>query len=210
MFTGIIQKTSSVTAAEYSGKNVRISVQKPVGWKLAKGASISVDGVCLTVIAERGGSFVADAMPETLKKTTVGSFARGRVVNLERALKFSDLLDGHLIQGHVDARARVAGIKKQGTSTLLTVSLPQSLMKQVALHGSLAINGVSLTVARRTKSGITVALIPYTLAHTNLSRLTKGDEVNIETDFLVRHLAARKRATVGRNATRRVRKGARG
>lgn len=194
MFTGIIQKTSQVTAALPVGKNVRVSVKKPAGWKLAKGVSISVDGVCLTVIAEKGGAFIADAMPETLKKTTVGTFAPGRVVNLERALKLSDLLDGHLIQGHVDARAKVSAIKKQGTSTLLTLVLPKALMRQVALHGSVAINGVSLTVARRAKNAVTVALIPYTLAHTNLSLLKKGDEVNVETDFLARHLAARKRA----------------
>ncbi len=187
---------------------MRVRVATPAGWVLKKGQSISVDGVCLTVIAKDKKQFSADAMPETLKKTTLSGFSRGRIVNLERALRASDLLDGHLIQGHVDARAQVLRVEIQGTSKLITVRVPQAVMKRIALHGSVAINGASLTIAKRSGSAITVALIPYTLAHTNLGTLKKGDEVNLETDFLARHLPLRKRATVGSNAARRIRKSA--
>jgi riboflavin synthase len=200
MFTGIIQKTAKIQAIERMGKNLRVEIETPKGWKLTSGQSIAVDGVCLTVISKRADSFSADAMPETLKKTTVGSFSKGRVVNLERALKLSDLLDGHLVQGHVDGRGKVTGIKNEGASLLLTVDVPAGIMKHVALHGSITLNGVSLTVARIRANTVTVALVPYTLSHTNLSLLAKGDGVNIETDFLLRHLAAQKRAKVsGRN-----------
>ncbi|HRH24392.1 MAG TPA: riboflavin synthase [Candidatus Paceibacterota bacterium] len=209
MFTGIIQKTVPITATSTVGKNVRLSVSKPAGWKLTKGQSIAVDGVCLTVISQTSRTFTADAMPETLKKTTVGSFTPGRIVNLERALKLSDLLDGHLIQGHVDSRAEVVSVVSHGTSKLITIRVPASLLKKIALHGSVAVNGTSLTVAKRVGNNISVALIPYTLAHTNLGTLKKGDLVNLETDFLARHLTSGNRAKVKSNATRRIPKSTR-
>lgn len=210
MFTGIIQKTAPLRAVAVQGKGLHIAVETPSGWKLKKGQSVAVDGICLTVTKSTTNTFEAELMHETVQKTTGNSFREGRVVNLERALKLSDLLDGHLIQGHVDGRATITAVQKKGMSTLLTLSIPKPLTKKTALHGSIAVNGASLTVAQQTGATITVALIPYTLAHTNLGTLKKGSEVNVETDFLARHHSIRKYATVGRNATRGVRKKTRG
>jgi riboflavin synthase len=207
MFTGIVQKTATIRSATMREKNRVISVEKPAGWKLSKGQSVAVDGICLTVIGTTSKTFEAELMPETLKKTTGGSFAQGKLVNLERALKLSDLLDGHLIQGHVDSRAKVTAIRAQGASTLITISIPKALRKQVALHGSVAVNGASLTIAKQNTDTLTVALIPYTLAHTNLGLLKKGDEVNLETDFWARHHEVKNYATVSPNAARRISKG---
>ncbi len=207
MFTGIVQKTALVKSAAMREKNRVISVEKPAGWKLSKGQSVAVDGVCLTVTSTTAKTFEAELMPETLKKTTGSLFVVGKLVNLERALKLSDLLDGHLIQGHVDSRAKVTAVRAQGASTLITISIPKALKKQVALHGSVAVNGASLTIAKQNADTLTLALIPYTLAHTNLGLLKKGDEVNLETDFWARHHKVKNYATVSPNATRRISKG---
>lgn len=204
MFTGIVQKTAVVKSTKTIGTSLQAEIALPPGWKFAKGASVAVDGVCVTVTGSRHGAFSFECMPVTLKKTTAGKWEKGRVVNLERALKQKDLLDGHLIQGHVEGRARIASIKAEGRSKSLTLVLPRALAKTVALHGSVAVNGVSLTVSRMQGDRITVSLIPYTLSRTNLDELRTGDEVNIETDFLARHLS-RKSARVKPNATRRAR-----
>lgn len=209
MFTGIVQKTALIQNATMRDANRVIAVEKPSSWKLSLGQSVAVDGICLTVTKITPKTFEAELMPETLKKTTGRFFEEGRCVNLERALKLSDLLDGHLIQGHVDARAKVTGVRREGASTLLTVAIPKVLRKQIALHGSVALNGASLTVAKQTKDTLTVALIPYTLTHTNLGLLKKGDEVNIETDFWARHHRVQKYATVPPNAARRIPKSTR-
>jgi riboflavin synthase len=113
-------------------------------------------------------------------------------MNLERPLVHGSRLDGHLVQGHVDARAVVMSVKDEGASRLLTLRLPKALLQNAALHGSLAVNGVALTIARLRGASATLALIPYTLAQTNLGSLAKGDEVNVETDFLARHASARR------------------
>lgn len=208
MFTGIIQKTAHIQSVEMRSKNLYVLVEKPAGWRLTKGQSIAVEGICLTVTTLTPKTFGAELMPETLKKTTGASFTKGTLVNLERALKLSDLLDGHLIQGHVDGCGQVVRIQKQGTSQLLTMAVSKPLTKQIALHGSVAINGASLTVAKQKGNELTVALIPYTLSHTNLGLLKKGDYVNVETDFLARHHSVRNYATVAHNAARGIRKSA--
>jgi riboflavin synthase len=206
MFTGIIQAQSPVVAVSVSGKVRRVSVQKPARWKLVRGESISIDGICSTVENTASRSFFVSYMPETLKKTTAGSFAQGYIVNLERALKLGDRLGGHLVHGHVDARGTVVSVDKEGRSRLLTVRIPGVFTPFVERHGSIALNGVSLTVARKRGNTITVALIPYTLSHTNLGALAKGDEVNIETDAILRNLRLlRKNAKVSRNAARPLR-----
>lgn len=199
MFTGLIEAKGKIRAAREKDGARLITVSHPRDWKLGVGGSIAVDGVCLTVTKRAPGSFSAELMPETLRKTTGASWKAGRIVNLERPLSFGSRLDGHLVQGHVEARARVMRIAKEGASRLLTLRLPAALAKNVALHGSLAINGVALTVARARGSLVTLALIPHTLSRTNLGLLAAGDEVNIETDFL----AARGR--VSAYATKRKR-----
>lgn len=200
MFTGIVETTGKVGAVGRRGRMLAVSIDKPSSWKLTTGQSISVDGICLTVTGSTARAFTAEIMPETLTKTTAAAWELGRMVNLERALRARDLLNGHLIQGHVSATGVLKDIERQGASRLYTLRLPGNLVRQVMLHGSLAVNGVSLTVARRHGPLVTVALIPYTLKHTNLGLLKTGDAVNVETDFLIR-------GTMSRNAARRVRKG---
>lgn len=198
MFTGIVEAKGKVTRAIPEKEGISVDIALPRSWKVKKGASIAVDGVCLTAVASKPGTFSAYLMKETLRKTTGASWAKGRMVNLERALRAGDRLDGHLLQGHVAGVAKVKKVDKEGASLLVTLTLPAALMKRVALYGAVAVNGVSLTVARRTVTTVTVALIPYTAKETTLGTLRAGDEVNVETDFLG------KRGRVGRNEARRA------
>jgi riboflavin synthase len=188
MFTGIIKATAPVKEAKEEKGLYRVTVAKPKSWKLALGDSIAVDGICSTVVAKDAKSFTVQYIPETLAKTTAGTFKKGGVRNLERSLTAKTLIDGHLLQGHVDARAKISRIEKKRGAYLMSVALPKSLLPLVAEHGSIAINGVSLTVARRKRSEATVALIPHTLAHTNLGKLGVGDLVNVEADLIARYL----------------------
>jgi riboflavin synthase len=193
MFTGIIQATSKVTVAKKAGTVVQVRItkpQKPTAWKLALGQSISIDGICSTVTAQRKNEFEVEYMPETLLKTTAGSFEKDTLVNLERSLTLSDFIDGHVVQGHVDARAKVAAVEIEGNTRRITIELPKDLVRYVAALGSIAINGVSLTVARLSGTKATVALIPHTLTHTNLGQLKAGDRVNIEVDVMARYIVA--------------------
>lgn len=190
MFTGIIQTTVPITSATEKGSLRQVRVKKPKGWKLKLGQSISIDGICSTVTKQDASSFEVDYMEETLKKTTAGSFEKGVTVNLERSLTLNDYIDGHIVQGHVDARARVVSVAVEGESWLITIALPPHLTRYVAALGSIAINGVSLTVARLSGAHATMALIPHTLAATNLGALEKGDEVNVEADLMARYIVA--------------------
>jgi riboflavin synthase len=166
-----------------------VAVTAPRGWTLADGASVSIDGICSTIVRKKGGVFEVEYMPETLRVTTAESFAKGRVVNLEQPLRLSGALDGHFVLGHVDGMATVARIAARGDSREITFRIPKELTKFIAHKGSIAVNGVALTVARINGRECTVALIPYTLAHTNLGSLTRGDKVNIEVDLIARYLA---------------------
>src|SRR4051812_37475362 len=127
MFTGIIEGTGKVRTHAKSGGNIRIEVEKPLGWKLEKGQSISVDGICSTVVATSSKSFSVEYMPETLRKTTAGAFTVGTLRNLERSLTLAKFIDGHLVQGHVDARAKVAAIEKKKGAYLVTIRIPRTL-----------------------------------------------------------------------------------
>ena len=189
MFAGIIEKKARVLAAKRAGDIISVRIGKPRAWKLKMGQSINIDGVCSTVVRTMSASFEVDYMPETVSKTTAGSFAKGRVVNLERALKFGNRIDGHPVQGHVDTAAPVRDVLTRGMSKEVTIKLNASVAQQAILHGSIAINGVSLTVARKHGPNITVALIPHTLRTTNLSDVGVGDMVNIELDHSAVYLA---------------------
>lgn len=191
MFTGIVRATAEIKKVEKRGANRAVSIAMPRGWKLPSGASVSVDGICSTVVRSRRGMFEVDYMPETLKLTTAADFKPGRIVNLELSLHLGDALDGHFVLGHVDEVADVARIIASGGAHEVTFRIPKELQKFVAHKGSITVNGVALTVARMKKGECTVALIPYTLKHTNLGTLRKGDRVNIEVDLLARYLAVR-------------------
>ncbi len=188
MFTGIIEAKAKIRVTKPQKSGVYVEVEKPRRWKFTKGQSIAVDGICTTVIASGKNSFSVQYMPETLSKTTASEFTKGRVLNLERSLKLQQFVDGHLTQGHVDARVRVRSIEKKNGAHLITVDVPKNLTRYVAPHGSLTLNGVSLTVARAKAAQATVALIPHTLMQTNLGEIKTGDFVNLEVDLIARYV----------------------
>ena len=188
MFTGIIQKTAPIVRVRQNKGNLDVRIARPRGWRTLKGQSIIVDGICSTVTAFGAGHFDITYMPETLKKTTARFWKRGHLVNLERSLTLRDFIDGHLVQGHVDAAGRVLTIQSIKSDHVVAIELPPALMRFVAPKGSITINGVSLTVVEKRKNNFTVALIPYTLAHTNWGEKKTGDKVNLECDMLGKYL----------------------
>lgn len=191
MFTGIIQKTSWVTKRKKIPGGLVLSVAKPKTWKVKVGDSVTVNGVCSTVKAY-GSDMVFEYMPESLRKTSVGGLVMGDVVNLEQSMRASDRLDGHIVQGHVDTVGIVKNIITRGNSRVVTILLPQATAGQrrlLAPKGSVAVEGVSLTIVDVLPKGFTVHLIPYTWEHTNWSVKTSGAAVNVEFDALAKYVA---------------------
>jgi riboflavin synthase len=207
MFSGIIQATAPVLSVAWRGSCLQVRIRKPRKWTFVRGASVAVDGVCSTVINSTPTSFAIEYVPETLAKTTALTLAKGRLVNLERSLVFGERIEGHFVQGHVEGRGRVVSRLETGRARELSIALPRSLARAAPLKGSVAVNGVSLTIARKRGALVTIALIPHTLSHTNLERLDVGDAVNIETDMLLRGAVARlpRGGRVTRNAEKRIR-----
>lgn len=193
MFTGIIQAQARVKAVSKAKKIGLVRIEVPRRWKVSLGASVNVDGICSTVVKKGKGFFDIEYMPETLSKTTAGRHTRGTLVNLERSLKYGDRVDGHFVQGHVDCTTTIRELVRNGSSVELTIKPAAKLARGATLHGSIAINGVSLTIARKHGPNITVALIPYSLKHTNLGALKKGDVVNVEFDHSAAYLAHRRK-----------------
>jgi riboflavin synthase len=190
MFTGIVREVGVVRDRSSGDGAVRVRIEAPkLRPGLALGGSIAVDGVCLTVTDLGDADFAADVVPETLERSRLGDLVSGDRVNLEAPLRAGDFLDGHLVQGHVDATATIVDVKKDDGQTSLFVELPRSLSRFVAEKGSVALNGVSLTVASVVDDRFGVALIPTTLRETNLGALRKGDRVNVEVDIVARYVA---------------------
>ena len=189
MFTGIVEEVGKVVSVKTKGDGKIISIEgKRVFEDLKVEDSIAVDGVCQTVFEIKGNVFSVFAMSETLKKTTLGDLKIGNPVNLERALTLSTRLGGHLVQGHVDCVGIVEGIKRQSNTYLIDIRINKEFENFTVLHGSIAVNGVSLTIARKSGVVITVSLIPYTLENTSLKTLKRGSKVNIETDIIGKYL----------------------
>lgn len=188
MFTGIIQSVMPVLAVTEKEACLVARLKKPVGWKLVLGQSITVDGICSTVTKLGASFFEVEYMPETLEKTTAGTFAGGRWVNLERSLTLRDYIDGHLVSGHVDATGKTTRIVADENTKRISIEIPRALQKYIAKKGSVAVNGISLTVADVKKNVFTIALIPYTLEHTNLGLLKEGESVNVEIDTVARYV----------------------
>ena len=190
MFTGIVEEIGTVRAVERRAEDARITVAGPlVVPGTAVGASIAVDGVCLTATAFPAGAEVAfDVMPETLRRSTLGGLAPGDRVNLERALPADGRLDGHLVQGHVDGVGRLVSRTPGERWDDLAFELPPGLARYVAEKGSIAVSGVSLTVTWVTDSGFGVSLIPATLAATTLGALAPGEAVNLEVDVVAKYV----------------------
>ncbi len=191
MFTGLVSDIGVVERIAPRQGGARLTLRPkalPVD-ALALGESVACSGVCLTVV-ERGGGLVSfDAVPETLARTTVGAWRAGSPVNLERALSLADRLGGHLVQGHVDAVGKVLSRAAEGQGARLRVSLPAPIAPLVAEKGSIAVDGVSLTVAAVGRDWFEVALIPETLARTTLGAAQPGTAVNLEADVVARHVA---------------------
>ncbi len=191
MFTGLIMDVGTVERVAPRQGGVRLTLRPRTLQvdELALGESVACSGCCLTV-AERGGGVVSfDAVPETLSRTTLGTWRAGSTVNLERALAVGDRLGGHLVAGHVDAVGEIVGRIPEGQGARLTLTLPASIAPLVAEKGSIAIDGISLTVARAQRDRFEVALIPETLARTTLGGAGVGTRVNLEADIVARHVA---------------------
>ncbi len=189
MFTGIIEEIGTVRAVRRhtAGVTLEIAAEKVLeGTRV--GDSIATDGVCLTVTHLDGGGFSADVMHETLSRSTLGRLRAGDRVNLERAMVLGGRLGGHLVAGHVDARGRIAALRDDGSARWVTVETPQAVLRYVVEKGSVAIDGVSLTVAAVDRSTFAVSLIPHTQMQTALYAKRVGDEVNLEADMLVKYV----------------------
>ena len=199
MFTGIVEELGRVVRLETVEDSARLTVEAPtVTQDVSLGDSVSVNGCCLTVTAVHGSTFTADLMAETLTRTTLGSQAPGDPVNLERALRASDRLGGHIVQGHVDATAEVLDHHRGEHWDLLRISLPQEIARYVAVKGSVALDGVSLTVVDVVDASdvapvpgagasLSVGLIPETLRRTTLGTRRPGERVNLEVDVLAKY-----------------------
>ena len=191
MFTGLISDMGAVErlVPRQGGARLTLRPRAMDVDALVLGESVACSGVCLTVV-ERGGGLVSfDAVPETLSRTTVGSWRPGSLVNLERALALGDRLGGHLVQGHVDAVGEVLSRAAEGQGARLAISLPAAIAPLVAEKGSIAVDGISLTVAAAGRDRFEVALIPETLARTTLGEARPGTKVNLEADVVARHVA---------------------
>jgi riboflavin synthase len=195
VFTGIVEEVGTIEAVREVGNGIEFSVRAPlVCSDLGLGDSIAVDGVCQTVTARDPERFTVQAVATTLGRTTFGTFRAGRRVNLERSLAFGARLGGHLVQGHVDAVGEVLRIAPHEELVLINFSLPPLVAEVTVLHGSISVNGVSLTVNALPEPGVAqVSIIPFTWEHTAFVDLEVGDSVNLEGDMIgkfVRHLVA--------------------
>jgi riboflavin synthase len=190
MFTGIVEETGTVRRAEPAGEVLRVEIAaRAVLDDLARGGSIAVDGCCLTAVSVGPDSFACELTAETLARTAFGERLRpGACVNLERPLRAGGRFDGHVVQGHVDGVGRVAELRRQGEAAELVVEPPPELERYLVEKGSVAVDGISLTVAACRPRAFTAAIIPYTLAHTNLGRTRPGDRVNLEVDILAKYV----------------------
>jgi riboflavin synthase len=190
MFTGLIEDLGTLRELRIGGTQAQLTVNTGLPMtELTLGESIAVNGVCLTVTSFGDGAFTADVSPETLKCTSLGSLARGARVNLERALRLSDRLGGHLVSGHVDGMARITGRDLDGNAWRFTFQAEPGVMDFLVAKGSVAIDGISLTVNDVTEQTFSLAIIPHTLSLTTLQDRKVGDDVNVETDLIGKYVA---------------------
>jgi riboflavin synthase len=191
MFTGLVEDVGTVAAVERAGGGVRLRIATSLsGDGLSRGASVAVSGACLTVVEPGDGTFAADVSPETLSVTTLKGLKKGARVNLERALSAGGRLGGHFVLGHVDGVCRTASVSPQGGFTALAFSAAAEVLKYIVPKGSIAIDGVSLTVNAVREASFEVLIIPHTLKATTLGGLRPGSEVNVECDVLGKYVFA--------------------
>lgn len=193
MFTGIITKSGKIGGIRNSKGNLLVRVSAPSEWRIKESNSVSVNGICSTVKKSEHGMALFEYMPETLRKTTANMWCTGDVLNLEKSLRMGDPLDGHVVTGHVDGVAKIQSIEKEGASRVFSMKVQpskkgRSFLSLLAPKGAVAIDGVSLTVVDADDEQFSVALIPYTLSHTNLQKRKVGDLVNVEADITSKYL----------------------
>jgi riboflavin synthase len=188
MFTGIVKELGQVESIDRSREGARLRIRAELASELAEGDSISVNGACLTATSAGDGAFEADVMHQTLSLTTLGELEPSSPVNLELAVRPTDRLGGHMVQGHVDGTGTVADVADDGFARRLRVELPDELLPYVVERGSIAIEGVSLTVAELADPVVEVSLIPETLERTTLGTIGPGDRLNVECDVLARYV----------------------
>jgi riboflavin synthase len=188
MFTGLIADVGSVIELQHDDAGARLRIATGLADQLGEGDSIAVSGVCLTASGVRDGSFGADAMGETLMRSSLGQLQTGAAVNLELPLRAEDRLGGHVVQGHVDGTGTVAKVAEDGIARVLEIEIDPRLERYLVEKGSVALDGVSLTVSALHERGFAVSLIPETLRRTTLGGLARGALVNIEVDVLAKHV----------------------
>jgi len=188
VFTGLVEDTGTVCATQGAEDGVRLTVETALATELTAGDSVAVNGVCLTASEVRDGAFRADVMAETLRRSSLGPLGEGDQVNLELPLRAGARMGGHIVQGHVDGLGMVASVEEEGFARLIRIEAPSDLLRYVVDKGSVAIDGVSLTVASVDATELTVSLIPETLNRTTLGGLTPGAPVNLEVDVLAKYV----------------------
>ena len=189
MFTGIIETIGTIKTLHKDGASLHLCVSSDFTQELKIDQSVAHNGVCLTVVSISGDSYTVTAIKETLDKTSLSSIKEGDLVNLERGMRLGDRLDGHIVQGHVDQTAKCTAIKEENGSWRFTFSYDSSIGNITIEKGSITINGVSLTVVDSGKDFFSVAIIPYTFAHTTFNNLKEGDIVNLEFDVIGKYVA---------------------
>lgn len=189
MFTGIIEEKGKVLRLEIGGEISRIHIQaKQVLEDTKIGDSIAVNGVCLTVVKRNDSGFTADVMPETLERSSLGVLKPGSSVNLERAMPANGRFGGHIVSGHIDGMGTISEVKRQGNAVWYRIAAPEQLMRYIVEKGSIAIDGISLTVAKVTERHFSVSIIPHTLGETILGEKKAGDIVNLENDVIGKYV----------------------
>jgi riboflavin synthase len=188
VFTGLVADLGSVEAVAAAGDGVRLRVRTTLAAELRPGDSVAVNGVCLTATTVADGAFTADVMNETLRRSSLAEVADGTGVNLELPLRAQDRLGGHVVQGHVDGLGSVVAVEEDGFARVVTIAAPSDLLRYVVEKGSIAVDGVSLTVASVSPDTFAVSLIPETVERTNLGAAAPGTPVNLEVDVLAKYV----------------------
>ena len=191
MFTGLVETMGTVEHREEFQQGMRFRVSAPdIAGMLSEGESVAIDGVCHTVfgVDEADGRFSFESIRTTLSRTTIGEFQPGRRINLERAIRAGEPMGGHIVQGHVDGTGELTEVESAGETVFLRILLPDEVLRLTVLYGSIAIDGISLTVNRLIDAVAEVAIIPYTFQHTNVGRLRPGSRVNIEADMIGKYV----------------------
>src|ERR1700756_3928735 len=189
MFTGLIEEVGSVIAVGASKKGNQLKIAAPhVAKKIRRGDSLAVNGCCLTLRSHRGEELVFDLLDETIARTNLKNLQRKQPVNLERAVAGTERFGGHFVQGHIDCVSPVIAYQKSGADFRLEIALPKAFAHYVAHKGSIAVNGISLTVAKVLPKSFVVCIVPYTKTHTNLDKAQAGDPMNLEFDILAKYI----------------------